>query len=139
MNARLKQRCHGLLCTYPYWYLGPKTKFQISLECIAIPVKLTNYLTFFSGHSRLRFSHMDRLSLVSSVLPRGNSIYNLNKSFFYRSHSLWNSLPLDLREIKEPSIFKFRLKQHLWKVITDDFVSDELESSLSDSDDDTWY
>jgi hypothetical protein len=67
-----------------------------------IPLKLPNYLTFFDGQSRLRSCHLDSLSLVSSTKPRTNSFLtttqnsSLNKSFFYRTHLLWNKLPYDL-------------------------------------------
>ena len=49
-----------------------------------LPIRLPYYLSVFSENTRLRSSHLDRLCFVSSVLPRGNNTYNLNKSFFYR-------------------------------------------------------
>ena len=35
--------------------------------------------------------------------------------FFYRVHLSWNNLPLSLREIIRPSVFKKKLLDHLWK------------------------
>jgi len=85
-----------------------------------IPLKLPNYLTFFDGQSRLRSCHLDSLSLVSSTKPRTNSFLtttqnsSLNKSFFYRTHLLWNKLPYDLRAIDSFSKFKINLIKFLW-------------------------
>ena len=87
------------------------------------PVSLPFYLSFFSGQSRLRSCHLDYLSLVSSIHPKSNhhttrSSNPLANTFFYRTHSEWNSLPLSLREISCPVRFKFKLKEHLWKNLT---------------------
>ena len=91
-----------------------------------VPVKLPQYLNFFQGQSRLRSSHMDHRSLVSSVIPN-ITLNNQNitsehsstnpflNSFFYRVHLSWNSLPLEIREIESHSLFKSQLTNHLWK------------------------
>ena len=42
----------------------------------------------------------------------------ISKSYFYRTHILWNQLPYEIRSIKRPSIFKSRLIDHLWSNIT---------------------
>ena len=80
-----------------------------------IPVTLPTYLTWFNGRSRLRTCHLDQLSLVCTLLPKDSSSKPLEKSFFYRTHSAWNSLPLDLREIGSVALFKKQLEAHLWK------------------------
>ncbi len=81
-------------------------------------VKLPEYLTLFSGSTRLRSTHLDHLCFVSSVQPRGttasDSRRGLNNTFFYRTHLLWNRLPLSLRELEYPSIFKRKLVQYIW-------------------------
>ena len=82
-----------------------------------IPVSLPEYLTWYNGNSRLRSSHLDRLSLVCTLLPKASSSKPLEKSFFYRTHSSWNSLPLEIREIDSISLFKSKLEDHLWKSI----------------------
>ena len=79
-----------------------------------VPVDLPSYLNLFDGQSRLRSSHLDSLSFVSNLLPRGNSTSLLNKSFFFRVHTLWNALSFEIREIESPSIFKSRLVDHMW-------------------------
>ncbi len=101
-----------------------------------IPLQMPEYLTLFSGNTRLRSTHLDRLCFVSSVLPRNSNKGILEKSFFYRTHSLWNSLPLDIREITCPSIFKRRLIDHLWKQLASQILEDNQgDLCLSDSED----
>ena len=85
-----------------------------------VPTSLPSYLRFFSGKSRLRFCHLDRLSLVSDLLPNttacstrtSNAFAN---SFFYRTHLLWNNLPLNIREVERPDRFKKLLRNHLFE------------------------
>ena len=97
-----------------------------------IPVKLPDYISLFDGVTRLRSCHLDRLSYVSSVLPRGKNCKILKKSLFYRGHLLWNELPLEIREIRCQTTFKFRVKQHLWTLASSEFSNTELDISLSD-------
>ena len=98
-----------------------------------IPVEMPDYLSLFSGHSRLRSCHLDRLSYVSSVLPKGKSSNWLSRSFFYRAHISWNSLPLEIREIKCHDIFKREVRQHLWKMAFEENVDDDdIDISLVD-------
>ena len=103
---------------------------------------LPDYLKFYSGSTRLRSSHLDHLSLVSDVSPRGSSQSSSRSgfanSFFYRSYLMWNRLPLSLREIVRPSLFKTELIKYIWnefvfRVDNDTSIS---ESELSDFDED---
>ena len=55
-----------------------------------IPVTMPDYLTPYSGDSLLRSTHLDNLSFVSNIALTTTSISNLNKSFFFRSHTLRN-------------------------------------------------
>ena len=53
-----------------------------------VPIDLPSYLHFFSGNSRLRFSHLDRLSLVSDIIPNtstgaSRTTNAFANSFFY--------------------------------------------------------
>ena len=90
-----------------------------------VPLSLPSFLSFYSGKSRLRFCRLDTMSLVSSIVPstkasQATSSNAFAKSFFYRSHLLWNDLPLDIRQISSPLAFKTRVKKYLWtKIITD--------------------
>ena len=69
------------------------------------PVTMPDYLILYSGDSRLHSTHLDNLSFVSNIASTKTSISNLNKSFFFRSHTLWNFLPFDLRNSMIPSQF----------------------------------
>ncbi len=79
-----------------------------------IPLELPEYLLIFDGKSRLRSTHQDRLSYVCTLQPKGMSTGLLDKSFFYRTHSMWNHIPLDIREITCNSLFKDKVTKHLW-------------------------
>ena len=49
-----------------------------------IPVTMSDYLTLYSGDSRLRSTHLDNLSFVSNIASTTTSIIsNLYKSFFF--------------------------------------------------------
>ena len=75
------------------------------------------YLKQHDGSSRLRSCHLDELSFVSNILPKSSSTNLLDKSFFYRTHSLWNNLPLELRAIESKTLFRARLDAHLWQCL----------------------
>ena len=97
-----------------------------------MPVQMPDYLSLFSGITRLRSSHLDRLSYESTVLPRRNSSNALNRSFFYRTHMYWNSLPLEIREIRSHEIFKREVKNYLWKMAHDELIDNDIDISLTD-------
>ena len=72
-------------------------------------IKLPAYMHFFQGESRLRSTHLYHLSIVSDIVTRGQredatSKRGFNNSYFYRTHLMWNRLPLSLGEIIRPSI-----------------------------------
>ena len=94
-----------------------------------VPIDFPYYLSFYRSGSRLRFCHLDNLSLVSAILPRTNTsqsrtINAFANRFFYCAHILWNQLPLKLREVSCPIEFKDSLKTHLfdkiWQLESDD-------------------
>ena len=89
------------------------------------------YLSLFTGN-QLRSSHLDNLCFVSSVLPRGTSTATLNKSFFYRTHNLWNHLPLEIRQIVSPIEFRREVIIHFWELVSDENGSDTIDDSLDD-------
>ena len=95
-----------------------------------IPTKLPNYLSFFSGISRLRSTHLDNLSLVCNLDLNRFRESCLGKSFFFRTHTSWNDLPKSIREISSSDLFKIALKKHLWSKILED-----LENSDNETDD----
>ena len=85
-------------------------------------IKLPSYLRLFDGSSRLRSTHLDHFSLVSDIKP--NAIKSVSSkrgfahTFFYRTHLSWNRLPLTLREIIRPSVFKSMLIKYIWEELT---------------------
>ena len=99
------------------------------------------YITPFQG-SRLRRSHLDHMSYTCTITPRNANAYNrnfennpsgiLHQSFFYRSHLIWNRLPLKLREIIRPSKFKIDLIAYLWE----SSIKAEYDRSINDLIDD---
>ena len=99
---------------------------------------LPAYLKFFDGNSRLRSFHLDTLSLVSDIQPKANSSAAtnknsaLNKSFFYRTHLLWNKLPFELRCTENLSNFRTKLLKLLWDSIIIDQASDDDSNNLID-------
>ena len=97
-----------------------------------IPVKMPSYLSLFTGN-RLRSSHLDNLCFVSNVLPSGSSTTTLNKSFFYRTHNLWNRLPLEIRQIVSQIEFRRELIEHFWELVSEEHEVDPLDESLDDS------
>ena len=97
-----------------------------------VPVTLPDYLKLYQGGSRLRQSHLDSLSLISSIIPR-SSQNPLSRSFFYRTHLLWNKLPLDIRQLVPPNSFKSSLIKHLWKSVTVEELDSSFSSTTSDS------
>ena len=100
-----------------------------------VTINLPNYLHFFSGKSRLRFCHLDNLSLVSDIVPRttanqNNTTNAFANSFFYRTHLLWNRLPYELREIDSLVSFKKRLKLYFLQNL---LSNPDLDESLGNS------
>ena len=99
-----------------------------------IPVTMPDYLTLYSGDSRLRSTHLDNLCFLSNIASTTTSISNLNKSFFFRSHTLWNFLPFDLRNSMIPSQFKIKLAKHYWNMASTDIEQPEDEWYFQSSD-----
>ena len=94
-------------------------------------IKLPTYLHFYNGSSRLRFTHLDHLSLITDTVPTGarssESKRGFANSYFYRTHLSWNRLPLSLREIIRPSEFKCKLLQFIWEEFVNSTPDTELE------------
>ena len=99
-----------------------------------IPVNIPDYLTLYSGDTRLCRTHLDNLSFVSNIASTTASIQNINKSFFFRTHTLWNSLPFDIRNSIRVLQFKIKLAKHFWSIALSDNEQLEHEWSLQSSD-----
>ena len=107
------------------------------------PVTLPIYLSKFTGNS-LRSSHYDSLSVVSNIIPRINassssvsSFQPFAMSFFYRTHSSWNNLPFNIRNISCPRTFKLKVTEILWSDAYRHF-QDKVNNSI-DSHDNSLY
>ncbi len=98
-----------------------------------IPVELPPYLSLYQGNTRLRSSHLDRLCYVSNIEPRTDT-NAFAKSFFYRTHTKWNHIPLAIREIDSITEFKSKLSEHLWKGILKEANDNEMDDSFTDTD-----
>ena len=91
--------------------LHPSKLFHLIVLKIS-RIKLPSYLRSFEGSSRLSFTHLDHLCLITDTVPAG--LYNATSergfanSYFYRTRLSWNRLPLYLREIMSPSKFKIK-------------------------------
>ena len=95
---------------------------------------LPEYLSLYNGNSRLRSCHLDHLSYVSAILPVSNNSL-LKRSFFYRTHLLWNNIPLDLRENSCPIKFKAKLRDHFWnELLSNESNISHEDFYLSDND-----
>ena len=100
-----------------------------------IPVEMPNYLTLFNGNSRLRSTHLDELSFVCTLAASITSNSTLNKSFYFRSQLLWNTLPFNIRNSSCLSEFKTKLYRHFRDVsMSEQTDSDEEEWSFLSSD-----
>ena len=99
-----------------------------------IPLKLPEYLSFFNGSSRLRSCHLDNFSIVSNLQARSLTTNCLKKSFFYRTHTEWNALPLNIRKIENSLSFKAEVIKYFWKLISHDTEDSDgdWEDCLSD-------
>ena len=53
----------------------------------------------------------DELQLECLIRPR---IDDLKNSYFYRTLSMWNDIPLSIRSEDNISKFEAKLKEHLW-------------------------
>ena len=83
------------------------------------PVRLGSAGHAASGmrnHNKLRNNHFDELSLKSVVEAKCHSF---RSSFFFRTHLLWNDLPLSLKQENTVSVFETNLKAHFWDLIMD--------------------
>ena len=59
---------------------------------------------------------MDHLCFISNIVPKSsNNVFS--NSLFYRTQSLWNHLPIDVRNIYSLNEFKTALYNHMWKII----------------------
>ena len=97
-----------------------------------VPVELPPYLALYQGNTRLRSCHLDKLCFVSSLSPR-SATNTFAKSFFFRTHTKWNHIPLAIREAECVAEFKSQLTTHIWKNIISDINDGGLDNNMSRS------
>lgn len=97
--------------------------------------KLPSYLTFFEG-SRLRFCHLDKLCLVSSLKPKSllknmtETNHGINNAYFYRLHLIWNKLPLEIRQIEPSNRFRSELTNWIWESEISSIINKDCDSEV---------
>lgn len=64
----------------------------------------------------MRRNRNDSTSLKCVII---NQTATLKRSFFFRTHLMWNDLPTDLRNANDFKEFKVALKSHLWDIVLD--------------------
>ena len=62
----------------------------------------------------ISISHYDTLKYRCTVIPRVDAF---KQSFFVRTYSNWNNLPLSIREIVNSGSLSSSLKMHLWLLL----------------------
>ena len=76
---------------------------------------------------------LDHLSITTDIVPRQSNDTNSKRGFknayFYRTHLLWNRLPLYIREIKRPSVFRVKLVEHIGAVFIRPFDTADPDES----------
>ena len=98
-----------------------------------VPVELPPYLSLYQGNTRLRSSHLDKLCYISSLSPQ-TATNAFAKSFFFRTHTKWNHIPLSIREIDSLTEFKSKLTKYMWENIMSEILTDEVnEINLSET------
>ena len=99
------------------------------------PLEFPEYLSWYNNNSRLRTTHLDTLSFISNLTSRNTGTRNLQKSFFFRSHTLWNSLPFVVRSCFGRTNFKEKLNLHFWELVMSEASESDDEWSFMSSDD----
>ena len=102
----------ALICVkLPFYFRNYDDKDRSRLrETVRQPSCLDRRLSSVD-FSTMRTQHLDNKSLVCDI-PITSKAYR--ESFFFRTHILWNHLPLDVRSIDCPLKFREALDLHLW-------------------------
>ena len=96
-----------------------------------IPISIPMYLRRFES-SRLRSTHLDSLSFEVNISTEPINYHNLKKSFFFRSHTIWNSLPFEIRNIQDPLKFKTELHKYYWNKVKTEIGESGEDRSFDD-------
>ena len=88
-----------------------------------IPVSLPEHIKKYTGNSRLRSRYLDSLSYIydSNVtqLHKNNKSSVFYRSLYFRVIHIWNSLPLNIKEVPSLVAFKIKAREFLWQQLQD--------------------
>ena len=96
-----------------------------------IPIVIPKYIRRFES-SPLRFTHLDSLCFELNFTVEPTNYNNLKKSFFFRSHTVWNFLPFEIRSIEDPSKFKTELHKYYWNKVKAEIIESAEDRSFDD-------
>ena len=81
------------------------------------PISYSQYTTHnMSDVGSIRNTRFGKLSLKCTIEAKTPAFKN---SFFFRTHILWNNIPVEIRESTVKGEFQSKLKHHLWDVALD--------------------
>ena len=78
------------------------------------PLDMPGYLSRYCGTARLKILSFRQSQLCISNPPQYSICNHLTKSFFHRTHLLWNTLPFDISEMNCTLCFKKKLAEYFW-------------------------
>ena len=103
-----------LLCVkLPFYYRSYDDQDRSRLQDNVCPPKCLDRRLSSIDFSSLRSQHLDDKSLVCDI-PTPSKAYK--ESFIFRTHLLWNRLPLDIRSLDCPNKYREALDSHLWDI-----------------------
>ena len=83
-----------------------------------VTIKLPDYVSKFTGVSRLREKHLDSERYICDLYhPNLSSSSLILKSYFYRVTHLWNKLSYEARLIPDVNTFKAKVVDFLWEEV----------------------
>jgi hypothetical protein len=117
MVTRMKKFDHVTpILKYLHW-LPIEYRIQFKVLLLAFramngiaPQYLTDMISIHQPRRLLRNSHALELNIPQSRLRSAG-----DRTFSFQAASLWNKLPGDIRKVKKLSLFKSRLKTHLFQ------------------------
>ena len=76
---------------------------------------------------------MDYLCFVSTITPR-TSTNALAHGYFYRTHTKWNNIPLEIRQLQSLTEFKSKLIKYMWDSVALELSDDLDQNNVWDDD-----
>ena len=116
LKARKRDHATPLLQTLHWLPIQARIDYKISVLCYnffsgSSPSYFSDLLTVYSPVRQLRSSSDDRLLCV----PRIRTKTFGERTFPFRAATIWNSLPIHIKQAKTPQSFKRALKTYFFK------------------------